>query len=233
MNLTYRGEMQLLGYGESDSSGRWIKLRLPEDEGDPLENFRGLKGQPFAVVMQLFEDIQEDKPKPEKGPHGEYWRALMAGKNVDGVHVTVSDMVPILETLGTDAEFLEWVRQRDKCRTVTGRWRTGIDCQGPIVAAHVRRIEKGAGTGIKPKFSAIPLCDLHHKLQHQHGESHLAPKWAWDNAAADVRREWFHGRMLATFEEDSLSKISPEVFHEWCERHGVEKYLESLTARSE
>ncbi len=44
----WAGEGQLLGYGESDSTGAWLKIRVtPED----LEHFRGLKGTTFDVLF--------------------------------------------------------------------------------------------------------------------------------------------------------------------------------------
>lgn len=48
MKIHFNGEVQLMGYGESDSSGAWIKLQiLPED----LESFRGLKGTTFDITL--------------------------------------------------------------------------------------------------------------------------------------------------------------------------------------
>jgi len=46
----------------------------------------------------------------------------------------------------------------------------GFECRGQVVAAHYRTAGN-AGTGTKPHsgFTA-PLCDGHHKFQHQHGQ---------------------------------------------------------------
>lgn len=68
----------------------------------------------------------------------------------------------VWQHIGTDAEFLDWIRGQPCCV---------CDAQAPSEAAHVRRIANGAGTGIKPKYSAVPLCRKHHTLQHQKGES--------------------------------------------------------------
>ena len=48
MSEHWRGESQLMGFGESDSGGAWIKLQvMPED----LEHFRGQKGTCFYVLL--------------------------------------------------------------------------------------------------------------------------------------------------------------------------------------
>ena len=47
------GEVQLMGFGESDSSGAWIKFQItPED----LEHFRGLKGNCFDMLLANMEN---------------------------------------------------------------------------------------------------------------------------------------------------------------------------------
>ena len=56
----------------------------------------------------------------------------------------------VWRAVGSDQEFLDWLRTQD-CIV-----RSSIHC-GPVVAAHVRRVANGSGTGIKPEYSAIPL----------------------------------------------------------------------------
>ena len=92
---------------------------------------------------------------------------------------------PALDDLrahGTDKQFLEWLK--------TQPCAVGSGCEGDVVPAHVRRIANGAGTGIKPEYSAIALCNHHHQLQHQHGESRIGGK-AWvDARLIDARGDW-------------------------------------------
>ena len=68
MTTHFTGEVQLMGYGESDSSGAWIKLQVtPED----LEAFRGLKGTTFDILLanpdQPIGAPQEPTPSRPKG----------------------------------------------------------------------------------------------------------------------------------------------------------------------
>jgi len=61
--IHFSDEMKLMGYGESDSSGAWIKCQiLPED----LDKFRGLKGQRFAVTMVMIGDDEKPTKAAEK-----------------------------------------------------------------------------------------------------------------------------------------------------------------------
>lgn len=60
----WSGEAQLMGYGESDSAGAWIKLQVTTED---LAAFRGLKGTSFDVLLanpdQPVGKVEDDKPK--------------------------------------------------------------------------------------------------------------------------------------------------------------------------
>jgi hypothetical protein len=59
-------DAQLMGYGESDSAGAWLKFQIqPED----LEKFRGLKGTVFyAALVKRQESGAPETQKPKGGP---------------------------------------------------------------------------------------------------------------------------------------------------------------------
>lgn len=62
--------------------------------------------------------------------------------------------------------FLQWLRGRCCVCIACG------ECQGKVEAAHVDYAgDKGMGTKVSDQF-AIPLCSLHHRLQHSKG-------WPW------------------------------------------------------
>lgn len=155
-------EAQLIGYGESDSTGAWIKFIIrPED----LQHFRGLKGTVFYLTLvELANDGQPVEKVSAHKPEKPY------GKQASSLYANGFFLVPqVLRAIGTDDEFLEWVRQQPCAARHLG------GCGGDVVAAHVRRISEGAGIGLKPSgFNAIPLCNNHHALQHSQGESALA-----------------------------------------------------------
>ena len=57
-------ESKLLGYGESDTSGCWVKFELPENE--LMKSFRGLKGQRFIMILVKIEYDETAIPKEER-----------------------------------------------------------------------------------------------------------------------------------------------------------------------
>lgn len=122
----------------------------------------------------------------------------------------------VRRAIGTDAEFLAWLR-RQPCAV----------CKrpAPSEAAHVRRIAAGAGVGIKPEYSAIPLCHEHHESQHQRGESSIGGKEAVDRMAADAVTKWAHAALIARLGYEHLSDIPPETLRAWAEHNELHAYL--------
>lgn len=115
----------------------------------------------------------------------------------------------VVRAVGSDEKFLEWVR-RQNC-VVTGKkndpdW-VSRDTD-PVVAAHVRRVAAGAGTGIKPEYSAVPLVNSLHRLQHNKGESAVMPKGRWDELANKTLEKWCSETLLRMLAE-SLAAESP------------------------
>ena len=64
--IYWSDESQLMGYGESDSSGCWIKLQMhPED----MDKFRGIKGTVFHITMVKIQDNGE--PEKQQKPYAD------------------------------------------------------------------------------------------------------------------------------------------------------------------
>lgn len=78
----------------------------------------------------------------------------------------------------------QWIRQQPCCipNCVTGL---------PIEAAHIRTAAN-SGTGKKPSDDyLVPMCRLHHKMQHQTGHQHTlehATGRKWERFEA---KDWF------------------------------------------
>ena len=124
----------------------------------------------------------------------------------------------VWRAVGTDAEFLGWLRGHP-CHVI------GSSCNGDVVAAHVRRIANGAGTAIKPEYSAIPLCDHHHKLQHAHGESAVMLKEEWDKARIEYVEDWCWDTLKAVLGKSTMAAVSPQELLGWAQKHSVDRYL--------
>ena len=129
-----------------------------------------------------------------------------------------------LKSLGTDEELLEWCR-RQTC------WhcdKVDMNDEGhPYVqAAHVRRVWRGSGVARKPPFSAIPLCNACHSIQHAVGETGLAPQEWWEAKAAQVREMWGHEKLRDIFGTDSVSRdVSADDLWVWLRTHDLLRFV--------
>ena len=126
------------------------------------------------------------------------------------------------EAIGTDADFLAWIRTK-KCVA-----KSTDACHGDVVAAHVRRVANGSGTGIKPPYSAVPLCDHHHSMQHQYGESSVGGREYFDRQRIRHLEQLGWDELKGQLGFGSWSEVPPNVLREWSETHGVVKLLPDL-----
>lgn len=127
----------------------------------------------------------------------------------------------VWEAVGTDEQFLSWVRTQPcaYCRH--------HDCSGQVVPAHVRRVANGAGTGVKPPYSAIPLCHAAHEAQHQYGESAIGSRSFFDQARVKTLEDWSWETLKATLGYESWSQVPPEKLYNWAFERDLLKYLPS------
>src|SRR3990172_3031808 len=250
MNATniihWANEAPLLGYGESDSAGAWLKFRVtPED----LEHFRGLKGTVFylttveiandgtpvvktAVVDPYVETGEESQD--EKNRRMTVTIEAMAkmppiftikphGKKAASLYANGFFLVPkVLEAIGSDAEFLEWIRKQP-C-AVTGERDYHTDEATGIVtercdAAHVRTVAAGAGTAIKPLYSAIPLIHSLHDTETKHGKSAL-----YFAAHTTEQTRNMDDSTLQSLGKDWMDKLRDRYVVEWA-NHKLAKKL--------
>lgn len=232
LKILIHDEVQLLDWGESRAAGPWVKLRLNTPE--QLEVFRGMDtaagGKKAGHILNLTlcqgDIIADTQPattasadKTSDGPYGKHAQALRQSSFFRSPDVW--------HAIGADDEFLEWCRhQRCAFYAAGNKPNSAItQCQGSTVPAHVRRVADGAGTGIKPPYSAIPCCDNHHKLQHQHGESYFGGKEVFDRLRIQALEEWCWQTLKATLGYEHWSQVPPGTLFAWAKEHGVERYL--------
>jgi len=212
-DFDFMSETKLMGYGESDSSGAWIKLQILPEE---LEIFRGLKGEVFETALRNVDRGPIKEVKPEKGPYGQHAKDLILSGFFNSAKVR--------ERFGGDKAYQEWVRTLP-C-IITGEYgfneNTGEELNE---YAHVRRSGE-SGTAYKPKYSGVPLLSSIHKDQHDHGEA-----WVIDrnsvNTHGKTPAEWFEAQasnhlktwmtevLKYSLGADSMTKVSPDGFREW------------------
>ena len=220
-NIHWQSEAQLMGFGESDSSGAWIKLQvMPED----LDQFRGLKGVCFDVTLAnpnqpTGQPVQKAVQQKEASQYGEYAKALKLSGFFRAPEVW--------KAIGTDAEFLEWLKTQKCC----AKAKSG-PCYGDIAAAHVRRVANGAGTSIKPEYSAVSLCDLHHKRQHAEGESVIGGREYFDQQRIWHLEKWCWETLKASLGFESWKDVPPSALRLWATYHKVINYLPNVYRES-
>lgn len=180
-----------------EPSDRRSFLDMFPDNGDPVAVF---KLEPEAVQKHQQQTAFADAPTKKK-PHGDFAQWL--------VQSGFFRRLDVWKLVGNDAAFLKWIKTQ-RCAV------RNKECAGDVVPAHVRRVASGAGTGVKPPYSAIPLCDFHHKIQHAQGESALGGKEWFDRARVRVLGEWAKEAFKDSIELDSLGDLSP---------HGLEHAL--------
>lgn len=175
-------------------------------------------GEPTAAACAA---LPEPKQEPREKPYGQYAREL---------HRLGWWWQPgVLEAIGTDQDFLVWVRQQP-C-AMTGEYDRNEDAHGNEIkrceAAHVRRIANGAGTAEKPPFAAIPLVHYWHAQQTIHGEGVFA---AGDREAGrkwmDAQRQkyviaWASETLARALGAESMGYVEPHILVAWAEAHGL------------
>lgn len=189
-----------------------------EVERDMWDLFMAAKTEGMIIVAQATVYTEEEpapsvETKPEKGRWGEEAKTL----RLSGFFRAPD----VWKVVGTDKDFLNWLKsQKCACKDQ--------ECTGQVVPAHVRRVANGAGTGIKPEYSAIALCHHHHSKQHNDGESALGGKeWFDKQRIAHVER-WAWETLKATFGIESWTQVDPALLYEWAAEKGVEKYLPAV-----
>ena len=177
-------------------------LNMFPDNGDPI----AIAALSREAVLAHQQGRQFAEAKPSKGDHGQFAQWL--------VQSGFFRRPEVWKFLGTDKDFLDWLK-REPCCIGTK------DCKGDIVAAHVRRIADGAGTAIKPEYSAIPMCDAHHQMQHTQGESSVGGKDFCDRKRILFVGEWAKGRFKNRASVESLAALSPYDFEAAMRASGI------------
>jgi hypothetical protein len=141
------------------------------------------------------------------------------GMEAKALHLSGFFRSPALwKLIGSQDDYGRWVRT-NPCAFASE------SCHGDIVAAHVRRIEYGAGVGRKPPYAEIPMCDHHHRIQHQHGESAVAPPDEFEALRIQYISRWARVMLKQCLGYESWADVPPDVLRGWAIEHGVDDYL--------
>lgn len=168
-----------------------------------------------VVIALMLPEHRQREQESQQSNDGKFYQAL---------HKAGFFIVPaVCQAVGTDDQYLDWIRQQPK--SATGRLPGGES--GPIVPAHVRRVNLGAGKGIKPPYAAIPLTDAEHRLQHQKGESgvHENGKNWFDAKRVQYLTSWVKSCLYKHFNIQSLTELSADDFKAWAQYHNLMNYI--------
>lgn len=129
----------------------------------------------------------------------------------------------VFAKIGTDDEYLAWLRAQPCafCKAMSSE------------AAHVRRINTGAGVGCKPQYSAIPMCHDCHMMQHNKGESALGGKEKFDMLRAKYLKKWGWEILKNILGYDSWSKVTPEKLQQWAKDNAIYEFLPNCYKKKE
>ena len=227
-----------------------LTLAVPQEHAPMIAKFLGMIHQNVAVAFAEVEKNTEhkaDKWTPEeiakmsKSSHQPFAINKIPADKPYGKEAAELYRLgwffnqKVLEAIGTDADYLTWIEKQECCGTVllatnTQQGINGITQDlhhhlGDVVAAHVRRIANGAGTGIKPPYSAIPLCHGHHDLQHQSGESAIGGKAWCDEQRNKHLVEWASHKLANALGHPSMGFVPPNALREWAMRFELLQHL--------
>lgn len=201
---------QLMGYRTLADGTLRLTVDLSEVES---RNFHKL----FEVHMQVavapmdavaMQRAIEDKHEQD---YGNYARAL---------RLSIFFGIPeVWKATGSDEQFLAFVRTQ-KCIA-----RSGEPCHGDVIAAHVWRLRDGFGKGVKGPYAAVPLCDYHHRLQHNNGEKAIGGRAYMEKAVQGTRVAWVWSEIKDDIGVASMRDADPKKVYAWCERRNIAHHL--------
>lgn len=172
---------------------------------------------PIFIAAETIESAQRGLQEETIQTFGEHARELMLYSDWMG-------NPKVWAQIGTDDDYLEWCRKQ-KCAHCSKAPRWEMDTFMPSEAAHVRRVANGAGTAIKPPYSAIPLCSGCHIDQHQRGEDAIGGKNKVDKLRLDHVKRWAWETMREIFDVESMREANPADVLAWAKAHGIERHL--------
>ena len=202
----------------ASTSEALITLALPLEQASHLSEFLSLIGEQIGVAFAKVDNKTRMKPPPKQiSPTGDF------GQLAKVLRLSSFFRTPdVWKALGTDEQFIEWLRGRPCDFCGEGDY---IDGTIHSEAAHVRRVENGSGVGIKPRYSAISLCRKHHDTQHQEGEQSLGGRDWMAQKRIQAVQEWCWITLKDALGYDSWKQVPPEVLVEWAVEHEVDGYL--------
>lgn len=199
-----------------------VSFELDKDSWDCFmsANTKGMLIATKACVVAHDEGeaLEKTVKKKSKGPYSEQAKKLWLSSFLRNPN--------IWQALGTDQQYLDWLKKQ-KCPVDVEVY--GMH-EGDIIPMHVRRVKAGddvtgAGTGIKPQYSAIPGCVRHHDMQHGDGESAVGGREMYDKLRITNLQRWGWEMLTALMGAESMANVVPINVYKWAVERDIERYL--------
>ena len=217
-------ELKIQGYGESDSSGRWVKFEVP---AEVLDIIRGSKGEIMEVAARFVTNDGERQAAPvtaeaEKGPYG-HW--------IQKCHRVGFFRSPVVwAQLFSDDDYQEWCRGRKcvVCGNVDWAERNGTRYPKNVYAHVTYAVATPTREGRHPnkvKYSGVGMCNACHQKQHNEGWNAVGGLDLMRQRAMKSIEAMAHQHLKYQFDVDSLTWVSPEMLTGWCATRDLVQYL--------
>lgn len=179
----------------------------------------GTPGSAIAVA-RLADAVAVEQSRPTAGAHQSLYGQFAKDLKLSGFFRTPA----VWEAIGTDAQYLAWVKLQPSA--LSGKFSEYHDNGDKYcIPAHVRRVEHGAGTGIKPPYSAIPLTNDEHQQAHQEGDNSIGSNPWWEKKRIKYVQDWAWQALKEQLFYDSWSMVPPTELAKWANDKGVYRYL--------
>lgn len=221
---------------EGQDGGLSIRIKvLPRDKAE----FRRLWPRPGKMAVICREDPASARARQQAitvEEHGEAARELR-------LHIDFMGNPEVWAAVGSDSEFLEWLRDQP-CAACGFKPIRVMDDVIRCEAAHVRRVGgediQESGTGFKGSYSAIPLCPGRfaggqrlegcHAMQHRAGEGALEQAIGKPIESARLKyvHAWLWQSLKRQLGHESMKHVPPAALREWAIEHDVVDHLPAL-----
>jgi hypothetical protein len=194
-----------------------ITFALPIEKAEHVSHFMSNIGHQVGAAFAEIDKRTTQKESPKWDSQDKNWQ--------EQLWTSIFLRTPaVWRKAGSDEQFLDFLRGQPCAFCRNFDYLTGSG-EKRCEAAHVRRVANGAGVGIKPEYSAIPLCRDHHRLQHNEGESALGDDDWWSKKRVLYLRTWVWEVIKQDLGVESMKDAQAIDVYKWASDRGVEAFL--------
>ena len=196
-----------------------LRIQVDIQPADAIGAFTCFGAPGSSVVLARITNesaVAAGQPQPVESLYGQEAKALKLSMFFRAPEVW--------EAVGTDVQYLHWVKRQPSA--YSGDFSEyHDDGESYCVPAHVRRVEHGSGTAIKPPYSAIPLTNREHNLAHQNGDGAIGNDEWWDKMRIRYVSTWAWTSLKEQLGFESWKDVPPFELRDWANKHDLLRSL--------